>query len=868
MKKSLLNRITRTVGLHPIRALLRPSKPPVALPDDFDWKFYLDFYPDLRAAGLTSEADAAGHYVWHGFFEKRFMRPQDRDLMAAHEETRRRQIENLSCFDERQYRRIVNDRARRSVRVSVVITLYNYQDYIDACLRSVLASTLQDIEIVVVNDASTDGSLERCMPFLAAEVPVTVLDKSTNTGLAHCRNLGIHQARGDYVFILDADNEIYARCLEEHLGCMRSAPELIACYGVIDIFDEHGVFCGQLSHSPLDYGRLLAGNYIDAMALFDRDELIRVGMYDEALLERGTGYEDYELWLRIAKRGMAVGFIDMPLSRYVQKNDSMGSIVTAYYHIPLVSFLRRTYGTHVGGDRTRTVVLVAGMHRSGTSALAGLLALMGADPGADLIGPDRSNARGHFEPRKIVAVNDGLLESLGARAPGSGGLPADWRQRDETNRAREKLKTIIMADFSRRDIFMIKDPRLFLLLPLYCDLFDDLGIAVKVVVIRRDQREVVRSLHERDGMPSDVASAYCEKHVRALRKNLEGLEHLAVTFDDLIDDPNAVAAQIRQVVPGLAEGGRCDSDMHIAQFVDPGLRHHRLGSDRARAPEPGRVSPLRGWFTGSFGGPDFMIIGAQRAGTTTLYEYLCLHPQILPAARKELHWFHAGPEQGDSYHTGHRDRRWYERQFPKTGGMLSGLMHRRRVLTFEATPEYLFHPVVPANVFRLYPCAKLIVLLRDPVERAVSQYYHEQRHGFIERDLSMEQYFARDRLIFREEEPKLLQDPNYYSHAFEHCCPVARGDYGRQIARWLRCFPRKQMFIVRSEDMFADPDAVLDSVCAFLGIEPFPAGCAQHPVAANTGSRPLLGSAQREKLAGYFPFDLSVEKFLVPPQYC
>ncbi len=109
--------------------------------------------------------------------------------------------------------------------------------------------------------------------------------------------------------------------------------------------------------------------------------------------------------------------------------------------------------------------------------------------------------------------------------------------------------------------------------------------------------------------------------------------------------------------------------------------------------------------------PDFIILGAQRAGTSSLYYYLSQHPQILPAVRKELHFF------DDHYRRG---LGWYRSQFPTRGA--------RGTITGEATPYYLSHPHAPARIQRLLPQARLIVLLRNPVERAISHYFFEVSH--------------------------------------------------------------------------------------------------------------------------------------------
>jgi GT2 family glycosyltransferase len=833
------------------------------VPEDFDWEFYLDSYPDLRRAGLTSKKDAVNHYVRHGFFEKRIIRPQDKTLIFNHEEIRLRQLKNIAAYTEQQHRIIKNQSYDRTISVSVIITLYNYADYIDACLNTVLNSTFQDFEVIIVNDCSTDDSLTRCRPYFACGRPVTVVDKGVNTGLAHSRNLGIRQARGDYIFILDADNGIYPQCLEDHVQTMHRDRSLIACYAVIDMFDETGAFCGLNSGSPFNFEKLYNGNYIDAMALFNRQELLAIGAYDEHLLERGIGYEDYELWLRIGRSGKRVGFIDRSLSRYLKKQDSMLSIADRYYHTPVMSYLRHTYFIE-NPPEDRTAILVAGMHRSGTSALAGLIGRLGAYLGPDLIGPKPSNQKGHFEPEKIVRVNNDLLKKLGAA--GTGTLPENWLEHEETKKTRARIKNIILKDFRNRNLFLIKDPRLCLLLPLYREVLEELHIRLKVIVMQRDPREVVKSLGERDGLSADAGLKYYQNHIRALEANLSGVQHIRVSFDLLLEMPARVIEDITAFIPKLANKHNHTADQEIAAFIDPCLRHHNSRRSNIFCSAARSFADFRRRLTVSGNGPDFLIIGAQRSGTTSLYHYLRRHPQIQEPAAKELHWFHAGPEESDGYHTGHETQEWYEKQLRPKGKFSDLFMPGRKKLAFEATPEYLYHPLIAKNVARLYPSTKIIVLVRDPLERAISQYYHEKKQGFIDTGLGIEEYFSGDHARARKEEEKLIHDTAYYSHSYEHHCPIARSNYGRQLDRWMRVFPRQQILIIRSEDMFRDPFPVLNPICGFLQIRPYPGDVAPETKKYNRCERAEISEELRKKLSGYFPFDLSVDKFCTPFQ--
>ena len=117
--------------------------------------------------------------------------------------------------------------------------------------------------------------------------------------------------------------------------------------------------------------------------------------------------------------------------------------------------------------------------------------------------------------------------------------------------------------------------------------------------------------------------------------------------------------------------------------------------------------------------PDFIIIGAQKSGTTSLYSYLSQHPQLLPSIRKVVHFFDGGLDASvDTFENGEA---WYRAHFPITKHMKS---HRK---TFEASPLYIFNPLAPKRIYDLVPKAKIIALLRNPTERSISHYYHEKR---------------------------------------------------------------------------------------------------------------------------------------------
>jgi hypothetical protein len=246
--------------------------------------------------------------------------------------------------------------------------------------------------------------------------------------------------------------------------------------------------------------------------------------------------------------------------------------------------------------------------------------------------------------------------------------------------------------------------------------------------------------------------------------------------------------------------------------------------------------------------PHFLIIGAQRAGTTTLYRALTEHPQVRGAVfDKEVHFFDLAFGEGVAH---------YRAAFPTNAGLA---VARARVggpvLVGEATPYYLFHPQVPARVAATLPDVKLIAILRDPVERAWSQYRHEVALGY--ETLSFEDALAAEASRLEGENERLAADPLAVSAAHQHHSYVARGRYAEQLERWYEHVSPDRLLLLRAEDLFADAATELRRVADFLGIVPWRPRSwrprnASAPSAVPAGARAELEAAFRvwnERLA-------------------
>jgi hypothetical protein len=209
--------------------------------------------------------------------------------------------------------------------------------------------------------------------------------------------------------------------------------------------------------------------------------------------------------------------------------------------------------------------------------------------------------------------------------------------------------------------------------------------------------------------------------------------------------------------------------------------------------------------------PDFIIIGAMRCGTTSLHRYLSQHPCVRVPETKELHFFDQQFAKGLS---------WYRRLFPTYLDRLRAQWRTgHRLVTGESTPYYLFNPHAPSRVCEAVPRAKLIVLLRDPVDRAYSHYVYEVKHGRETLPLFEAALDAEPSRLSGELE-KMLSDPAYFSFEHGHHAYQARGIYVDQIMSWRQFFPAAQMLVLTSEELFEDPPAAYGRVLAFLGLPP------------------------------------------------
>jgi len=213
----------------------------------------------------------------------------------------------------------------------------------------------------------------------------------------------------------------------------------------------------------------------------------------------------------------------------------------------------------------------------------------------------------------------------------------------------------------------------------------------------------------------------------------------------------------------------------------------------------GRIS-LRRPFAARRAEPSFLIIGAQRCGTTSLYRYLAQHPDVEQPLVKEVHYF-----SSSSYLRGES---WYRAHFPKTPP--------GPTVTFEATPYYLFHPLAPRRIAAALPSSKFIVCVRDPAHRAYSHYQHSVQRGY--ESLPFESALAAEPSRLDGEARRLELDEHYDSHAYKAFSYFTRGLYVDQLRRWERYVPHDRTLVLSSDDLYTSPAETYGKVLAWLGL--------------------------------------------------
>ena len=252
--------------------------------------------------------------------------------------------------------------------------------------------------------------------------------------------------------------------------------------------------------------------------------------------------------------------------------------------------------------------------------------------------------------------------------------------------------------------------------------------------------------------------------------------------------------------------------------------------------------------------PDFLLVGAQRCGTTSLFRALISHPHVLRANfLKGVNYFDVDHGKGKA---------WYRAHFP-----LSSTAHRHAAAgqshaqVFEASGYYMFHPHAPHRIADELPEVKIVAMVRDPVERAFSAYKHEFARGFetepLERALELEDERVAPELA------RMLTDPGYQSDVYRHQAYRRRGHYAEQLQRFVDAFGRQRVHVVQSELFFTDPEDEYGRLLEFLRLPHLlPASFDRYNPRPSAPLDTSVAGRLREHFA---PHDAALQPFLAAP---
>lgn len=206
--------------------------------------------------------------------------------------------------------------------------------------------------------------------------------------------------------------------------------------------------------------------------------------------------------------------------------------------------------------------------------------------------------------------------------------------------------------------------------------------------------------------------------------------------------------------------------------------------------------------------PEFIIFGVSRSGTTSLYQYLAQHPNIEPCVVKEPRYF-------DMYYD--RGINWYKMNFPSIWKkFFFNIIKKKTIITGEASGAYLQNPHAAKRIYQLNPHMKLIILMRNPVDRAFSHYKRRVKNGTEK--LSFEDAIDQEENKIKGEMERMEKNENYYSSIYHGLSYLTTGLYAPRLKIWLKYFPLNQILILENSELLNDPESVYDKTLKFLNL--------------------------------------------------
>lgn len=225
-------------------------------------------------------------------------------------------------------------------------------------------------------------------------------------------------------------------------------------------------------------------------------------------------------------------------------------------------------------ERNATAILVAGMHRSGTSALAGTLAHLGVPLGDHLLEAGPDNPKGYWEHKDIVMLHERLLTELGSGWDDVRPLPPRWVDSDPARRAASDLEALLARDFDRMRLWAVKDPRICRLLPLWLEVLGRRRVRPVVVLMIRNPSEVSASLAARSQLLAPVGEILWLRHVFDAEQASRGVSRSVITYTDLLDNPSRTVTTALLALGVETPPTPAGQQQSLSRFIDRRDRHH------------------------------------------------------------------------------------------------------------------------------------------------------------------------------------------------------------------------------------------------------------------------------------------------------
>lgn len=260
---------------------------------------------------------------------------------------------------------------------------------------------------------------------------------------------------------------------------------------------------------------------------------------------------------------------------------------------------------------------------------------------------------------------------------------------------------------------------------------------------------------------------------------------------------------------------------------------------------------LRPFISSYLKNPDFVFLGPQKCGTSSLARYLRNHPNVLPARKKEIHFFDQNYKKGKT---------WYKANFPSKPylSLYSRITKREPIIFGDSTSYYFNCPHLPERISNELPSIKLIIMLRNPVKRTYSHYYHERNKGF--ELLPIDEALKNEKKRIKQELEKIDKNPYYYSFIHHHFSYLDTSHYAKHLKNWFEHFSRDQIMIIQSEMFFKKTANIYKQVLDFLNI---PHIIPESFKIYNKNKYPQIDQKLQKKLEDYFvPLNEELYKLL------